>query len=68
MYVYEAAAVTFSAIILGFVVGLLLAIVITMQFNLFIELPFQLPFPYILVIAMIFISIVTTFCASIIPT
>ena len=30
VYVYEAAAVTFSSILLGFIVGLILAIVITL--------------------------------------
>lgn len=68
VYVYESAAVTLSSIVLGFIVGLLLAIVITVQFGLFIELPFSLPFPTYLVLTMVVLSILTTYFASVIPT
>jgi ABC-type antimicrobial peptide transport system permease subunit len=42
VYMYEAFAVIFGALILGIMVGLVVSITLTAQFYLFIELPFKL--------------------------
>lgn len=42
MFMYEAFAVILSSLILGILVGLVIAISLTAQFYLFIELPFKL--------------------------
>jgi ABC-type antimicrobial peptide transport system permease subunit len=42
VFMYEAFAVIFAALVLGIVVGLTIAITLTAQFYLFIELPFKL--------------------------
>lgn len=68
VYVYEASSVVVSAIFFGFLVGFLLAVVISLQFNLFVELPFSVPFPWTLVAVMIVLSCLTTLAASILPT
>lgn len=42
IYIYEALAISFTAALLGTAVGLLIAITVTLQMNLFTELPFRL--------------------------
>lgn len=42
VFMYEAFAVIFGALVLGIIVGLTVAITLTAQFYLFIELPFKL--------------------------
>lgn len=64
---YEAFAVIMAALVLGIFVGLTIAFTLTSQFYLFIELPFKLAFPTMLFIAMIVMSLVTTFFAVYIP-
>ena len=50
IYIYEALAVTLSACINGLTIGLLTAIALSLQFNLFVEMPFQLILPLPLII------------------
>lgn len=64
---YEAFAVIFGALLLGIVVGLTIAVTLTAQFYLFIELPFKLAFPTMLFVSMIVMSLGTTFFAVWIP-
>jgi len=42
IYIYEALAISFTAALLGTAVGLLIATTVTLQMNLFTELPFRL--------------------------
>lgn len=67
VYLYESLAVTFSAIFLGLIIGFILALVISMQFNLFLELPFFLEFPYALAFSMIALAIGTTIFGTLAP-
>lgn len=67
LFLYEQYAVIFSALLLGSVVGVILASVCTAQFFLFLELPFTLEVPMDLVYAMIVLAIVTSFFAVYIP-
>jgi ABC-type antimicrobial peptide transport system permease subunit len=67
VFMYEAFAVIFGALLLGIVVGLTIALTLTAQFYLFIELPFKLAFPTMLFVSMIVMSLGTTFFAVWIP-
>ena len=67
VFMYEAFAVIFGALLLGIVVGLTIAVTLTAQFYLFIELPFKLAFPTMLFVSMIVMSLGTTFFAVWIP-
>lgn len=42
IYIYEALSLTFAATVLGSIVGILVAVTTTLQFNLFTELPFSM--------------------------
>lgn len=57
MYVYEALALVLAASTSGLVVGLLVSITLTLQFNLFTEAPFQLTFPVGLTVTMYLLCI-----------
>lgn len=68
MFMYEQFAVIISAIILGMVVGVILARMTTGQLFMFAEFPFTWDdFPVFEVIGMIAMSMVTTFWAVYIP-
>jgi len=47
-YLYEAGAVVFASFLLGSIVGMLIASTLTLQFNLFVEMPFRFTFPTML--------------------
>jgi hypothetical protein len=56
-----------SSLILGSFVGSILACVVTAQFFLFMEFPFEFIIPSGLLLTMIIMSLVTTFFATLIP-
>lgn len=60
---YEAFMVVLSAAILGFTVGLIVTVMITAQFYLFLELPMEVEWPFYLLLGMLVVSLVTTFIA-----
>lgn len=66
-FMYEQYAVILSALFLGSGVGLVLACMVTAQFFLFIELPFELTFPWTLLLTMVCMALVTTYLAVRIP-
>ena len=57
IYVYEALCIIFSALFLGSLSGILIAVTLTLQFNLFTEMPFHFDFPYLLFISVIIMSL-----------
>lgn len=63
MFMYEQYSLIISSLILGSVVGFSLAAVVTAQFFLFLEFPFQLVFPKELVYMMYILALMTTFVA-----
>lgn len=67
VYMYEQYTVIVCALILGTLVGFILAAICTAQFFLFLEFPFRLEFPAELLYAMIAMAIVTTFFAVWVP-
>jgi Mg/Co/Ni transporter MgtE len=64
---YEQYSVIFSALFLGSIIGIILASVVGGQFFMLMELPPKLLIPTRLIIAMIIMSIMTTFFAVKIP-
>jgi len=57
VYIYEALCIIFSALFLGTISGMLIAITLTLQFNLFTEMPFHFDFPYLLFFSVIIMSL-----------
>ena len=56
-----------TAAILGFLVGLIVSTMVTAQFYLFIEQPFELEMPWWLLLVMMVVSLVTTYLAVYFP-
>lgn len=67
VYLYESLAVTITACLLGLVIGFLLALTLSLQFNLFLELPFFMAFPYALTFTMLGLAVVTTVVGTVVP-
>ncbi|EGG18606.1 hypothetical protein DFA_04100 [Cavenderia fasciculata] len=57
IYIYEALVLIFSSVILGLLIGLGIAITLTLQFDLFTQLPFSFQFPYALFFGVLSASI-----------
>jgi len=60
IYVYEAIAVVLSSVMLGTIIGVVISVSLTMQFNLFTEMPFVMIFPRTLFATLFLMAI---FCA-----
>lgn len=67
IFMYEAFVVVLAAAFLGFFVGLVVSTMVTAQFYLFVELPYDLEWPFALLAIMLVVSLVTTFFAVYIP-
>ena len=67
IYLYESLAVTVSACIMGLIIGFILALTISLQFNIFLELPFFIEFPSILVFSMIALALLITILGTVLP-
>ena len=67
IFLYECLTVVISAAILGILVGFLTAVLLAAQFYMILELPLQVFVPWFQVIAMLVISILTTFIAVSFP-
>eukprot|EP00742_Colponemidia_sp_Colp-10_P003305 GILJ01003519.1.p1 GENE.GILJ01003519.1~~GILJ01003519.1.p1 ORF type:complete len:1186 (-),score=204.90 GILJ01003519.1:249-3806(-) len=67
VYVYEAVSLTVASIVLGTVIGILVAVTLILQMGVFTELPFQFDFPVALFITMIALAITTAIAGSYYP-
>lgn len=67
VFMYEQYIVIICSLILGTLVGLVLAAICTAQFFLFLEFPFRLEFPAELLYAMFALALLTTFFAVYLP-
>ncbi|KAI3632542.1 hypothetical protein MIR68_009648 [Amoeboaphelidium protococcarum] len=67
IFIYEAVAIVLSCAILGLILGLLTASTLTLQSNLFSELPFKLIFPTLLFFVVLLMSIGLAIFGSYIP-
>jgi ABC-type lipoprotein release transport system permease subunit len=63
IFMYEAFLVIVSAGILGILIGIIVACLVTAQFNMFLELPFSLNFPIYLVLTLCIVALTTTYLA-----
>lgn len=67
LYMYEAFIVVTAAVICGIIVGVIVASLISAQFCLFIELPMFVDFNWWIIVAILIITLFTTFFAVWIP-
>ena len=67
IYIYEAFMIVTSSSILGILSGFMTAMLVSSQFYMFIELPMQIKFPWLLLVIMLSIAIITTFVAVYLP-
>jgi ABC-type antimicrobial peptide transport system permease subunit len=66
-YIYEALCLVISSLICGTVIGVVIALTLTLQFNLFLEMPFTFDFPYYLYATLIIMSVIVAFVGSYVP-
>jgi ABC-type antimicrobial peptide transport system permease subunit len=66
-YIYEALCLILSSVVLGSIIGLIIALTLSAQFNLFLELPFVFDFPFALFFSVFGMSIVVAFVGSYLP-
>jgi len=67
IYMYEGFMIVTSASILGSLAGFVTAVLISSQFYMFIELPLEIYFPWVLLVIMLGIAFVTNFSPSSCP-
>ena len=67
VFMYEQYSLILSSLLLGSFVGSILASVVTAQFFLFMEFPFEFIIPEGLLWTMVVMSLITTFFATSIP-
>ncbi|OUM64971.1 hypothetical protein PIROE2DRAFT_8115, partial [Piromyces sp. E2] len=67
VYIYEAICIILSCVVVGTFIGVCSATILTMQFNLFMQLPFTLSFPYFMFFEMVFLSLVVAIIGSYVP-
>ena len=68
IYVYEALCLVISSIIYGTVIGLGVAVLVDIQFVLFLQLPFTFSFPWLNGCSIYALSLVVAVIASLIPS
>lgn len=67
LYVYEALAIVLACVILGTLIGLVVAIMMTVQFGMFTQLPFSFQFPSVLFFPVLAMCLIIAFVGSYIP-
>ena len=66
-YIYEALCLVVSAFVCGTIIGCVIAITLTVQFNLFLEMPFQFDFPYYLFFSILAMALICAILGSYFP-
>lgn len=67
LYVYESLSLVLASVVLGTGIGLAIAATLTLQFNLFTELPFHMEFPTGLFLTMLAMAIAVATIGSGLP-
>jgi len=67
VYVYEGLALVLTSLVLGTAIGIVIAVSLTLQFNLFTEMPFKFRFPLTLYLSLVFMSLTVAVLGSGIP-
>lgn len=68
IYIYEAETIVLACIVQGLMIGCLTAVILTLQFNLFLEMPFKFYINLPVTIVLLASSIVVSFLGSYIPS
>eukprot|EP00756_Hemistasia_phaeocysticola_P049200 Hpha_TRINITY_DN23646_c0_g1::TRINITY_DN23646_c0_g1_i1::g.57585::m.57585 len=66
-YVYEALATVLASFLCGALTGIMIAITLTLQFNVFVEMPFSFQFPWLYFFIMAFQAVFTAIVGSWVP-
>ncbi|KAI9168390.1 hypothetical protein H9P43_007762 [Blastocladiella emersonii ATCC 22665] len=64
LYIYEAVAIVLATILLGTTIGIVTAVTLTLQFNLFTEMPFSFNFPTGLYTTVVVLALVVSVAGS----
>lgn len=67
VYIYEAFSVILASIILGLSIGMVVAITLTLQADLFSEMAFHMAFPTLLFCTTVAMAVIVAFLGSYIP-
>ena len=67
IYVYESLALVLASVLLGTLIGIVIAATLTLQFGLFTELPFRMQFPVPLFVTMLVMAFVVAIVGSALP-
>jgi len=67
VYIYEALALVLSSVLIGTTIGLVVAVSLTLQFDLFTEMPFAIEFPHSLFWSMLAMAIAVAVFGSFLP-
>ena len=67
VYMYESLSLTLAAALLGSFTGVMVALVLSIQFNLFVELPLSFEFPFLMFFTMLVLAVLTAVFGSYIP-
>ena len=68
IYLYEAAAIIITSIIIGTFIGIIISCSLILQFDIFVELPFIFNFPYKFFFILIFVGLFLGLLGSYYPT
>ena len=68
IYLYEAATIIISSIIVGTLIGIIISSTLILQFDIFLELPFVFSFPYKLYFSLIIVGLILGLLGSYYPT
>jgi ABC-type antimicrobial peptide transport system permease subunit len=67
VYIYEAVAVIIASFFLGLLCGLLVAVTLTLQLDLFTEMAFEMKFPWLIFGSILAMSFIVAIFASYLP-
>jgi len=67
VYIYEAMSIVLASVIIGFIIGDMVSITLTLQACLFSELPFTFDFPTLLFFSVVGMSIIVSITGSYLP-
>lgn len=67
VFLYEAVSVVLAAFALGTLIGIVIAVTLALQFNLFLEMPFFFDFPTLIFCVVLFAMLLVAVIASLLP-
>ena len=67
VYIYEALVLIIASVLLGTIIGFLIGLTLTAQFDLFLALPLKIYFPYTLFFSVLIMSVIVAVVGSWLP-